>query len=97
MANKVCATCAFFMLTDDEQGECRHHTPSANGFPPVQRLGWCGEWIANNLEYDSRYSFGHPWERQWRQEVPDCRIYAEPLVSIQDGKPVVEGERVHMN
>jgi len=85
------------MLTDDEQGECRHHAPSANGFSPVQRLGWCGDWIANNLEYDSRYSFGYSREREWRQSIPNCPISTEPLVSVIDGKPVVEGERVIMH
>ncbi len=78
MANKVCATCAFFRPTDDDQGECRRHAPAPHAFPATQRLAWCGDWTANDAEYDNSRKFGTSVERDWRRSFPDAERKVEP-------------------
>lgn len=58
VAEKTCASCAFWKATDEEQGECRVRPPQAvvfrvddetmveTCFPVTEASDWCGEFRA---------------------------------------------------
>ena len=41
--NMKCVLCIWYIGTTEE-GECRRHNPSMDGFPRVKSNDWCGEY-----------------------------------------------------
>lgn len=44
-ARKACTNCSFFAPY-----KCKRNPPSEIGYPEVERLGWCGEFVNKHIE-----------------------------------------------
>jgi hypothetical protein len=38
-----CSTCRFFVPKRAEDGRCRRHAPTMDGYPVVYTADWCGD------------------------------------------------------
>ena len=38
-----CRTCMWFVSKSNQQGRCRKHAPTLNGWPVVYESDWCGD------------------------------------------------------